>query len=373
VSQQGPDPAAAPAFQPPRRRAVQIAAAELIRTSPLVADRGAPAPPDDVAPAPPGGPLLVEPNVGDLNLVSWADGHRDWIDHTLDRAGALLFRGFGIDSVSRFEALVAATSQGALPYVERSSPRTQVAGGIYTSTDHPPDQEIFLHNEQSYNLTFPRKIYFCCLTAAASGGATPIADVRRVHDRIAEPLRRRFLAQGYLYVRNFGGGLGLPWQAAFQTDDPRQAEDYCRRHAIDWEWREGGRLRTRQARPAIARHPRTGEPCWFNHATFFHVSTLPAALRQRLLAELDLAELPNHTFYGDGSEIEPEVMEQLRDAYRQETRAFAWQPGDVLVLDNMMVAHGREPFSGRRQVIVGMADPVSWDEARPAASERGSR
>jgi hypothetical protein len=34
-----------------------------------------------------------------------------------------------------------------------------------------------------------------------------------------------------------------------------------------------------------------------------------------------------------------------------------------MLLDNMLVAHGREPFDGGRRVLVAMADPVRREEA----------
>ncbi len=264
-------------FNPGRamqRKALQLSPEELVTTGSLD--------PADVNPL----PVVVSPRVDGVNLVTWAAAHRDWIDDLLARHGGLLFRGFGIDSVERFEELIAASSSGPLPYVERSSPRSAAGGGIYTSTDHPADQEIFLHNEQSYNLTFPRKIYFCCLKAADEGGATPIADCRRVFAELDLEVRRRFFEQGYMYVRNFGDGLGLSWQTAFQTSDREAVEEYCRANDIEVEWKSGGRLRARQVRPVIAVHPRTGEPTWFNHATFFHVSTLPSAIRDGLVEQI---------------------------------------------------------------------------------------
>ena len=48
----------------------------------------------------------------------------------------------------------------APPYMERSSPRHEVADHVYTSTDHPPRHPIALHNEQSYNITWPLRIFF---------------------------------------------------------------------------------------------------------------------------------------------------------------------------------------------------------------------
>jgi alpha-ketoglutarate-dependent taurine dioxygenase len=174
-------------------------------------------------------------------------------------------------------------------------------------------------------------------------------------------VRQRFIEKQYMYTRNFGDGFGLSWQTAFQTSDRRAVEDYCRRNDIKAEWKEDGRLRTQQVRRAVARHPRTGEQAWFNHLTFFHFSTLGPTVREALLTMFREEDLPNNTYYGDGSPIEPEVLDELRAAYLQETVSFPWQKGDILMLDNMLASHGREPYSGARKVLVGMAEPFSWE------------
>ena len=129
------------------------------------------------------------------------------------------------------------------------------------------------------------------------------------------------------------------------------------------EWKDGERLRTRAVRPALARHPRSGEVLWFNHATFFHISTLAPEIRSELLELFDEPDLPANTYYGDGSPIELEVLDNLRSIYQRETLRFPWQRGDVLLLDNMMVAHGRAPFHGERKILVGMAEPVTREQA----------
>lgn len=308
-------------------------------------------------------PLVLRPNADSPGIVEWATEHREEILSLTDRHGALLFRGFRVEDEAAFEEFIAAVSGAALEYSERSSPRSHVSGRVYTSTDHPANQSIFLHNEQSYNLTFPSKIAFFCLQPAAQGGETPIASSRRIYERLPRDVRDRFLEEGYCYVRNFGTGLGLSWQEAFQTEDPAEVEAYCRRSRIDFEWSDDRRaLRTRQVRPVAARHPRTGEPTWFNHLTFFHVTTLEADLRDLILEELGADAAPNNTYYGDGSEIEPEVLDLLRRLYAEEMVTFPWQKGDVLLLDNMLCAHGRNPYSGARKVVVGMAELESWDD-----------
>lgn len=307
-------------------------------------------------------PLALLPAVEDLDLISWAGAHREFIQSLLLRHGGLLFRNFRISSPAEFQQFVTAVSGEPLAYKEQTSPRSRVEGNIYTSTEYPPEHVIFLHNENSYSSTWPLKIMFFCITVPQKDGETPIADVRRIFARIPEKVRERFARDGWMLVRNFGTGYGLPWQTAFQTEDKEQVDRHCLVNGIQTEWLSGDRLRIRQRRWAIRKHPVTGETVWFNHATFFHVSTLAAEIRVGLQADLAEEDLPYNTYYGDGSRIEPEVLDILRDAYRQETIKFPWQEHDLLLLDNMLVAHGRSSFQGPRKIIVGMTEPYSGDQ-----------
>ena len=305
-------------------------------------------------------PLVIQPIVEGINLVTWAKNNRETIENLLLQHRALLFRNFNVD-VNSFDELIKNTSNGELlEYRDRSSPRHAVSDKIYTSTDYPAPQTIFLHNEGTYWITWPLKIYFCCLIPAQQGGETPIADCRNIFNRISPQIREKFMEKQVLYVRNYNDGFGLTWQTVFQTTDKAKVEEYCRKNNIEFEWKKGDRLRTRQIRQAVAKHPQTGEMVWFNHATFFHVSTLEPMMRDALLAEFKEEDLPNNTYYGDGSPIESTVLDQLRQAYEEEKVTFPWQTGDILMLDNMSIAHGRAPFIGSRQVLVGMAEPFNF-------------
>lgn len=302
-------------------------------------------------------PLVVEPLLEDLSLPAWVVDNQDLLGRKLLEHGGLLFRGFRVAERADFEQFIVALGLVPMTYMEAATPRTRLSERVYTSTEFPAEQTIALHNELSYVSTFPTKIIFCCLQPAESGGETPIGNVERVYGRIPALIKERFMRKGWMLTRNFGSGFGPTWQNSYHVADRDEAESYFRGAGVEFEWTGGERLRTRQVRPATLSHPLTGATLWFNHIAFWHVSSLEPGLREMLLAEFGEAGLPYNTYYGDGTPIEESVVEELREAYRRETVSFPWREGDILLLENMLVAHGRKPFDGPRTVLAAMGDP----------------
>jgi alpha-ketoglutarate-dependent taurine dioxygenase len=302
-------------------------------------------------------PQLISPRQPGLSLCAAFRDLEALTLRALSEAGGVLFRGFDVGDVGGFREFAGSFGHPLLGYDFGSTPRSRVSEGVYSSTEYPAHQHIPLHNEQAYSRSWPMKIWFYCALAAAVGGETPIADSREIYGLMPESIRRRFVERGLLYVRNFGAGLDVPWQQVFGTDDPRQVEAYCREHGIVCEWKEDAELRTRQRCQAIARHPHTGALCWFNQAHLFHVSGLEPDVREALLEAVDPLDLPRNVYYGDGSEIEASLLDEVRAVLESAKITFPWQTGDVLMLDNMLCAHARTPFSGPRKVVVAMAEP----------------
>jgi alpha-ketoglutarate-dependent taurine dioxygenase len=304
-------------------------------------------------------PLVIKPRMPGVKLAAWVKLNMAFIEANLETHGGILFRGFGLSDLIDFQEVVNSTSVELMHYAESATPRTELSDKFYTSTEFPHTHAIALHNELTYVSTWPMKIWFFCATPAEQGGETPIADVRKVFNNIEPKIRDRFIDKGWMLVRNFGDGLSLPWQRSFHISQKAELERYFSKADIEYEWKEEGRLRTRHVRPAVAQHPRTRENVWFNHIAFWHLTSLDPKLREAMLAMFREEDLPYNVYYGDGSAIEASVVARLREAYDQETVGFSWAKGDLLMLDNMLVAHGRKPYMGDRRILVAMGQPFS--------------
>jgi alpha-ketoglutarate-dependent taurine dioxygenase len=304
----------------------------------------------------PGKPPMLQTNTAE-DALRWVAARHEALRQAVTDHGSLLVRGLQLNDAAHAGAVF--RQLGALmTETEAFAPRLRYAQGLYSASKWPPGQQMCVHHELSYALEFPSLMLFACLTAPASGGATPVADSPSVMRALPATLVDRFERGGWLLVRNYNNDIGASLAESFATDDRFAIERYCRANAIDFEWLPGGGLRTRQYREAVFTHPRTGQKCWFNQVAFLNAWTMDAEVREYLIEVYGEDALPFDTRFGDGSKIGPEIVQTINQVYEAHTVREAWQAGDLLLVDNIRTAHGREPFSGPREVVVGMTDGV---------------
>jgi alpha-ketoglutarate-dependent taurine dioxygenase len=282
-----------------------------------------------------------------LNLVDLTD--------LLVKEKALVFRGFGITAES-YDEVATALLPRRLAYIHGNSPRTKVGQNVYTSTEYPREFTISMHNEMSYAHTWPSRLLFFCEQAPTSGGATPVVDGQLWLQSIDPEIRDAF-AGGVRYIQNLhdGYGLGKSWQATFETEDPSEVEAFLDNAGADWKWKSDGTLWISQLRPAMTRHPVTDTEVWFNQADQFHVAGLGDDAREmaELLSE---DEMPQSVTFADGSPIPAEYITHIQETGLRLAVDVDWQAGSLLLIDNVLVGHGRRPFAGPRRVLVAMSD-----------------
>lgn len=298
------------------------------------------------------------PAVGSAeDLRAWAGHNSDELTDLLHAYGAVLLRGLPVGEPAEFAAVAEALSGPLRPYVDGTSPRSSVGEGVYTSTEYPSEYPISLHQELSYACRWPARVFFYCARPAESGGETLLAS-GEVPLRALDPaVVDSFRASGVRYLRTLHGGRGpgRSWQETFETADRAAVERYLADDAAEFTWLPGGGLRVSQQRVALRRHPVTGTEVWFNQVDQWHPSNLDATTRRALESVFRPDELPLNACLGDGRPLEEDALDTLRAAFRDAAVPVAWQRHDLLMIDNMLLAHGRAPFRGDRRVLVGMA------------------
>ena len=313
-------------------------------------------------------PVLRARTTGDA--ARWAAEHRNALRALVAEHGSLLVRGLGLRDAAETEAVFRRLGS-LLAERETFAPRRRYSEGVYSSSKWPPNQHMCMHHELSYAVELPSLMLFACLVAPTVGGATQVADSPTVLNSLPGELVERFERLGWLLIRNYNEDIGASITEAFGSDDRCAVERYCRANAIQFEWQPNGVLRTWQRRSAVMLHPRSGQRCWFNQIAFLNEWTMDPEVREYLVDLYGEDGLPFNTRFGNGDPIGPEVIQVIDEVYEKNTACEPWQSGDLLLVDNVRTAHGREHFEGPREVLVAMADAMHRADCSPTIEVTG--
>src|SRR6478672_8753282 len=290
---------------------------------------------------------------------SWAAEHRDALREVVAEHGSVLVRGLDLRDAAESTEVFRRLSTSLMIEREAFAARQVYADGVYSSATWPANQPMCMHHELSYRLEVPSLMLFACLSAPTEGGATAVADSREVLKALPADLVARFERDGWLLTRSYNDEIGATVAEAFGTDDRGAVEAYCHANAIEFEWQPDGGLRTRQRRSAVVHHPITGERCFFNQIAFLNEWTIAEEIREYLVDVYGAEGLPFNTGFGTGEALTAEIVEQINAVYEANTVREPWQAGDLMLVDNIRTAHSREAYVGPREILVGMAEPVS--------------
>lgn len=316
-------------------------------------------------------PLVIEASGNDIDPIAWAKGQRDFIETALGKHGGILFRNFGLKTPQDFEAF-AEVIEPQLYGDYGDLPKKEGGNKTYRSTPYPERQMILYHNESSHLDRWPRKQWFFCELPSPVGGATPIVDCREMLRRLPSGLAAEFERRQLLYIRTFTPRLDVSWQDFFKTDSRADVEARLHKAGIEWQWYGDDELQTRTRCPAVIRHPVTGERVFFNQVQLHHTSCLEPEVRDDLLALVGHERMPRNVCFGDGEPIPDDVMAVIGRTYEECAVRFQWQQGDIIMLDNMLAAHARDPFEGPRKIVVAMGemfDRAALDARQASAAD----
>ncbi|XVQ85643.1 TauD/TfdA family dioxygenase [Microbispora siamensis] len=301
----------------------------------------------------------------------WAAGHRGALHEAVGRHGAILVRGLRLRDPAEVGRVLKSLAAERMSEREAFAPRLLFEEGVYSSSKWPPNQPMCMHHELSYALEFPGMMLFACLTAPTTGGATAVAEAGRVLEALPADLVERFEREGWLLTRSYNDEVGTPWPEAFGTSDRAEVERYCAANDITAEWTADGGLRTTQRRSAVIRHPVHGRRLWFNQIAFLNEWTMAPEVREYLVDVYGRDALPFNTRFGDGGEITADIVQLINKTYDAVTLREPWQAGDLMLVDNLRMAHSREPYEGPREVLVCMGYPVRLSDCSPTVPVTG--
>jgi hypothetical protein len=302
--------------------------------------------------------------------AAWASRHREELSELLLEHGSVLVSGLGLRSADELAGVRAGLGLRSASLHEQFAGRRDLGEGVYSAPDWPGDRDQCLHHEQGYGVDFPGVLLIACLTPAQTGGAMLIGDTRAALGHLPPDLVARFRATGWLLERNFRPHFGVSWSTALGASSPDEVEKICTERLIGFTWESDGALHLTQRRSAIVRHPVTGAECWFNDVAFFSQWSVAAEERQVLLKAFGDHGIPFNTRSGDGAAISEESYQIVLDAYDAVLRRVALRAGDLLLVDNVRCAHGREPYTGDWELAIAPAQTLSLADCSPTVPPR---
>ena len=306
-------------------------------------------------------------------VVSWVTASRPRILELMQEHGAVMLRGLrALEGAQDFDRVVRAVSPKLMDYVGGTSPRQIVHGQIVPSTELAPEASLPLPQETVYTDNPPDMLAFFSVAVATTGGETTLGDMAAVLRDLPPDLVERFQRGGVRLRRALPprarvaakAGVAKPWEEVFQTDDVGEAERIAKERGWLTRRLPDDFLQVAQElRPATTKHPATGTSVWYNQAHIF-APTGSAAWARRDGRGEDAAkverlaaaepEMVDQVLHDDGSTIPASDIEIIWKTLIKNEIKVAWQPRDVLFIDNILVSHGRLPFTGPRKLLAAL-------------------
>lgn len=287
-------------------------------------------------------------------VLDWVKIHRQTLKTQLSQHGAIVLRGFGIADSAQFDRLIRAFDWPNFTYAESLSNavRRNRTERVFTANEAPSTVSIYLHHEMAQTPLYPSRLLFFCQQAAESGGATPICRSDLLLSRLrhscpdfvdaCEALGVRY-SQTMPAQEDLNSGQGRSWRSTLSVTDRQQAEQRLQKLGYRWDWQCDDGLRvTTPVLPAVRTLP-SGATVFFNQ--------LIAAYRGWQDAR---NQADKSICLGDGSAIDGNAMGTAIALADELTFDIDWQTGDVALLDNFLVMHGRRTFSGERRVLASL-------------------
>jgi len=301
----------------------------------------------------------------DAELEYFKNRSKEIMEH-LQKHGAIWFRNFEMmKDADGFRAMYEALQLNpCLDPIHTSGLREMVGkkDAVYEAVNKPSLAQHFvgLHNESTYVKTAKFGAFVCFKPATEGGGEFLVADgAKIINDMDKDVLKRLYQNKVRISVSNLDVGIivnALPEHAKNGAANALQnviLKTVAPKFDMDLEMVYGAdgtnpyRLQAiEHAQSPINRHPETGQPVWFcnlhNHSRY---------LRDRrpcTVPEVGMTDV----YRGDLSKIDPKDIKHINEVCEKNMVSMMMREGDVMLLDNYRVLHGRDIFKGERNHAV---------------------
>ena len=289
------------------------------------------------------------------DLNHWLEFKRDDLLSDLEEHGAILFRGFPIISDEGFDQFIQAFKLKNLPYKDTFSNavRYNRTDRVFTASEAPSTLSIFLHHELAQTTVYPSYLFFYCEKASRVGGETPLCRSDILFHQLVMEVPEFIDSCEKLGLRytnlmpdkiNQESGQGRNWRSTLGVTDRLSAEELLSDLNYHWEWKKDGALSvTTSVLPAV-RKLSGGRSVFFNQ--------LIAAYRGW---EFNQEGKDSPVCFGDGTKISNRDMDIVIRLADQLSYDLIWEQGDIAIINNFLVMHGRKPYQGKRSILASLA------------------
>ena len=301
---------------------------------------------------------VIEPGSG-LDPRALAPSTTQALRRAVVGYGGLLLRGFPLHTPQQFRDFADAFLNHRDTYFAGTSQRRELADRVYNTTDAPADVMIEQHLESTHTPHPPRFVLFHCQVAPRSGGETTLASFAELAERLPAALLDQMRGQNVAYIKTLMDrnrtlyrwlperarqSLALSWQEATGADSVAKAATLLEQEGYEVTRLSKGSLRTRFVRPLLEQHPATGTWVWRLSAAM--TKPLPRYARGLQWALRDTVGIDY--CLESGAALDATIIGAVQRAIDKIRFSFTWRPGDLLILDNEQMSHGRNPFTGER-------------------------
>ena len=299
--------------------------------------------------------LCQSPDASIEDAARWVQANKDELLRQATESGTVFFRDFPVVSAEDFDTFLSALSIPNFPYRESLSNavRFNRTDRVFTANEAPSEVDILYHHEMAQTPVYPGVILFFCEKAADEGGATQLCRSDWLYERLLKQVPEFIKTceqKGLKYtsvmpeIDDPKSGMGRSWGSTLGVDSKEAAEHRFEELGYSIRWLDDGSLRaTTPALPAVM-EVSPGRRTFFNQ--------LIAAFGGWKDSRNDPSDAIRH---GDGSKLDAEAVQRAIGISEEISFEVPWQAGDVALIDNTIVMHGRRPFVGTRKVLASLS------------------